>query len=712
MTPADGGDFGHELAGARVLRDGCAILLQGGRVLLTFVCGERPPAAGHLIHRDSRSRWLAECWQAAGHWYGVAVLDALPMGDAEVVVAGTPHRWRLAATPPLDVAPGPLAEHVRRAGASAREVFGFLVRHLLAECPHDSPEAQSHRGFARAFIAAAASHDGFIEITGTPDTGGYFAQGWSMSLQPGTHVLADASEDLALREVEVAVFERDDILPPGQGFCLFGKFWNEAGATPGPVFFERDDQLLRLDVVRNGLHHLAPDAARDHLLRIAPRLRAPEPTLQAFRRVCRPRFAGADTLSGCPAPIAAACDAVLQAPDGTLLCTGWLLDPLARVERVLLKSSGNLYAPLDTAWCPLPRPDLVTGFSQDPRFAGLLDERDAMHGFIAHVPATRAETDGDVYLELVLDDGSCLFRPLALTPFATAERLPQLLRNLSPAEPELARIIESHLAPFLSSVRPAASLRRRGAAARALPLGDGPGRKPVTALMPFRTLAELQPVLAFLAGTPDAETLDLLLVTPRDKVAEILEKLGEAFAFYGLTGGLAVASGAESHPAQLDLAAEASTSPHLLAWSPSALPKSQGWLARLLDEQAHHPGLLSPALTYEDGSIYFGGATGQPGDWLERGAARPMPAGAAEIALIDRAALARAGGFSGHLFGDAHAHADLAARLRGHGLATWCSGAVEFWMLDDPAPDPTPLERMLRQVDAALLARRTQERAA
>ena len=97
-----------------------------------------------------------------------------------------------------------------------------------------------------------------------------------------------------------------------------------------------------------------------------------------------------------------------------------------------------------------------------------------MHGFIVHAPAARGETDGaEVYLELVLDDGSCLFRPLTVTPFATGERLPQLLRSLSPAEPELGRIIEGHLAPFLASVRPAPSLRRRGAAIRALPLGSG-----------------------------------------------------------------------------------------------------------------------------------------------------------------------------------------------------------------------------------------------
>ena len=159
---------------------------------------------------------------------------------------------------------------------------------------------------------------------------------------------------------------------------------------------------------------------------------------------------------------------------------------------------------------------------------------------------------------------------------------------------------------------------------------------------------------------------------------------------------------------------EATGGERILAWSPSTLPKGAGWLARFLDEAAglRVPGLVSPALTYEDGSIYFGGATGQPGEWLERGAPREVTAGAAEIALIDRDALRRAGGFSGHLFGDAHAHADLAERLRRAGFATWCSGSVEFWMLDDPAADPTPLDRMIRQVDDALLQRRMQPAAA
>jgi hypothetical protein len=77
------------------------------------------------------------------------------------------------------------------------------------------------------------------------------------------------------------------------------------------------------------------------------------------------------------------------------------------------------------------------------------------------------------------------------------------------------------------------------------------------------------------------------------------------------------------------------------------------------------------------------------------------------VALIDRAALAAAGGFAGPLFGDAFAHLDLAGRLARQGVGTWCSGAVEFWILEDGAAEPqSPLARIVERIDAALIERR------
>jgi hypothetical protein len=131
---------------------------------------------------------------------------------------------------------------------------------------------------------------------------------------------------------------------------------------------------------------------------------------------------------------------------------------------------------------------------------------------------------------------------------------------------------------------------------------------------------------------------------------------------------------------------------------------------------------VSPALSYEDGSTYFGGARtgrGAAGACIRAGLgsaglvateAGPVSAGAAEIALVHRKLLDAAGGVSGHLFGDAYSHLDLARRVRGVGGQAWCAPSVTFWMLEDPRPeDATPFARMTRAVDAALIARRSEE---
>ena len=722
MTPADGAAFVQSPSEVRHFPTSCAILLQGGRALLLFEnAASAPPTAGHQIRDGLQSGWAAHCWQDAAEgaegWHGVAVLDAVPTTESEIVGAPCAGRWRFAAAPELDVAPEPLADLVRRTGASCRDVLAFLFEHLLAGCPADTGEAQSHRRFVRSFVTAAAERDGFIEVFAAPDTGGVFAQGWSMSLAAGETAVASAAEHLALIDVEVAHFDRDDILPPGQGFCLFGKSWEAKDLGDlDAFFFEQDGRLLRLDAVRGSVVLTGAEATA-HVALMLPRMRAP--SLGAFKRVCRPRFAGEDTLSSTPAPIAAALDAVLRAPDGSLLTIGWLLDPLRRVERMLLKSTeSGIYARLDASACPLPRPDLADGFARDPRFGRLLSEWEVMHGFVAHVPARSGAPElGQLYLELVLDDGNCLFQPITAMPFDSAELLPQVLNVLSPAEPELARIVDEHLAPFLASV-PKASPRMRRGPGRPIPLG-GPCTSDTLAVMPFRSFSELQPVLALLAGTPEADALDFALVTSRGVAAGMVDRLGSAFDFYGLNGCLIVTSENAGLTAQFDLGTDATEAEQVLAWMPTALPKQPGWLAPLLAEHAGLPtgGLLSPALTYEDGSIHFGGVvtgggtacalSGYGASWMPRGAPKRTPVGAAQVALIERAALAAVGGFSGRLFGDEYAHVDLADRLARAGLGTWCSGAVEFWVLDDHAPgEEGSLDRMIRQIDTALLGRR------
>lgn len=674
-----------------------AILLHGGRTIALFDGASQPPRAGN--------GWSALGWRSGDGWAGILVLPAMPSAGDELRGADT--LWQVGAAPKLDVSTNPLADLVRRTGAGAADVLRFLAAALGSD-----PET---RAFLARFVASVAEPDGFVEIVGRPTTGGLFAQGWSLSLEAGPARLVQPEETA---EVHVATFARDDILPPGRGFCLYARAPKDtAPATIEALHHEKDGRILRLDVVR-GAQVQHDETATRQVAAMLPRLQAPRESLGALRRICRPRFGGVDTLSGTTLPIAAALDSLLQAPDGSLLATGWLLDPLHRVERVLAKGTGAYYARLDSRWCPLPRPDLAAGFCADPRFAGLLDERDMMNGFVAYLPAQPGAPAADLYLELVLEDGSCLFRPLVATTFDSGERLPQLLATLPQAEPELTRIVEDHLAPFLASVPPVSPRQPRGGRSRPFALGAVRGLRETVAVVPFRSWAELQPMLALLAATPDAAELELSLVTGRVTAADTVARIEDAFDFYGLSGALVVASDHDGLPARLDAGTAASNAPWVLAWSPAALPKAPGWLATLRAEAARlpAPGLVSPALTYEDGSIAFGGApsdiagacglAGFGAGRLLRGEVRPAPSGASAVALISRATLAQAGGFAGRLFGETHTHVDLAARLARIGGGTWCSGSVEFWALEDHGPDPD--SRLVRRIDEALLARRSE----
>jgi hypothetical protein len=706
MSPLDA----HaEVAVPPLVQPSAAIVLPGGRIALVIERSPAPlPAAGIV---DGAGSWTAFAWEAERGQAALALLPAMPSHESWLLGVDGELVARLARPGYLDVGAAPLVRLVRKAGGRAGALLAFLNAQLGSVAP----------GLIAEFLAGAAERDGFVEVAARTECGGLYLQGWAQSLEAGfVQILGlDAHEP---REMAVAHFKRDDILPPASGVCLFAKCVSEGAPIPSALYFERDERLGRLDVVPTLAAPLSGPAATGHVRAMLERIEAPLNTLGAFRRICRPRYEGQDTLSSYPGPIAAAFDRVLRACDGTLLVSGWMLDPLSRVEHVILKSRANLYAPLHNTWNLLPRPDLNKGFAENPRFAGLLDERDVMHGFVCHAPARPEQTAEEVYLELVLDDGSCLFRPVEVTPCQGEGVLPAILGGLSADEPELPQIVVGHLAPFLAGV--AQQTRPLKQIARPTPLGSGKAGREVGAVMPVAGLAELQPVLAALANTPDAGMMDLTLVAGRRVATEIRQAVDDAFRFYGLTGELVVVPDHATLAARLDAGIGAGTAERVLIWRPSALPKGSGWLSRLIAE-ADRPGagLVSPVLTYEDGSIYFGGArpelasrdttcarAGFGGAALRGTDATPVSAGAAEISLIHRSLLAAAGGVSGHLFGDAYTHLDLARRLREVGAQAWCAPSVDFWMVEDPrAEDDGPFAQMTRAVDAALIVRRTKE---
>lgn len=713
MTPADGG-FPPGMAADPVpaagpvpdLAPDLAIVLPGGRTLLA------------LAHRDAvlprrgfcgDAPWRGLCWPAPAGRAGLALVHAPLVGTGLLRGSGGGDRTVL---PPraVDVAPAALAEFVRHHGLNVRDVFDFLIDALTGSA--GDRLSPGDRDFAEGFLCLAAEAGGFVEILACPETGGLFAQGWAMALTPGRHRLAWLDDRLGLCDADVAVFARADIPPPGLGFCLFSRDWRGTDFdTLGCLFHEHGGTLRRLEVVRGAVLRLRDTDATDHVRRMLPRLDGNGQVMAIYRRICRPRYRGIDTLSGADLPIAAAFDAVFESPAGDLLATGWLLDPLRRVERVIVKSTAGLYAPLHDRWTSLPRPDLNDGFAADPRFARLLDPADVAHGFLAYAPGRPRQGDEAFYLELVLDDGTCLFRPLSVTRLDGRERLPQILGAVPLHDPAIDRIVADALAPFLAGL-PARPPRPR-AAPRPMPLSPDAGE--ITAVVPLTRLDHLQPMMALLAGTPEAGRLDLAIVMARGQAGAAAGRLGDLFAFYGLRGRLLLVADQTRLCARIEAGLALAAGDRVLLWSPAALPATPGWLDQLCREMddLDRPGLISPTLVYEDGSVFHGGdgaipasgapMLGYPRDWLIRGAPRPMPAGAAQLALIDRAALDRAGGFSGQLYSDAMIHRDLAHRLQDAGFGTWASRQVDFWMLEDPQAASDPDLRLLERIDSALL---------
>lgn len=704
MSPADGGFYVTTVEGQTLAPD-LAIILPEGRTLLALshlecelprhgLCGDAP--------------WRALCWPALDGRAGLALVEAPLVNIAALRVPGAAHD--IASPRTIDVAPAPLAEFIRRNGLTNRDVLDFLID-AVGGSSAGNRQVQG-RDFVGGFLSLVAEADGYVEILACPDTGGLFAQGWAMSLAAGRNHLARIDGTLELCEADVAVFTRADIPPPGMGFCLFSFAWRNADLDRlDYLVFEKDGTLKRLEIVRETVLKLQDEAATGHVRQMLPRLASDEDVIGSHRRICRPRYRGADTLSSTPLPVAAGFDAVYETPSGGLLAIGWLLDPLSRVERVIIKSKDGLYAPLHDRWLPLARRDLHDGFAHDPRFVRRLDPANDAHGFVAFAPGKPRQATDDLYVELVLDDGTCLFRPLSVVRLGGRELVPQILAALPLHDPALAVCLEDIVAPFLAELptRPHRPLIGQ----RPIPLSSEVGE--ITAVIPLDRLDHLQPMMALLAGTTEADRLDLVVVMAQGEAREAAARLKDLFAFYRLKGRLMLVADGASRSTRMDAGLDLAQGSRILLWSASALPSTPGWLGLLEAEleALGRPGLISPTLIYEDGSVFYGGdgATsgddapmlGYPRGWLMRGAPRPMPSCAVQLAFIDREALAKAGGFNGRLYSDALLHRDLSHRLHAHGFGTWASRSVDFWMLDDPAGPSDAAMAFLERVDSALL---------
>lgn len=660
------------------------------------------------------AQWQAVSWHGAGRLHALAILATTTVGELDVAALEGEETLHLGRPGRVSTDAVALAHFLSETEAPLNEIMTLLDAGLGT-----GPGRPGANRFMDALLRETSETDGFVEISVRPECGGLFLQGWSHThLRGSINLMGEAT---GLKAIACG-FARDDILPPASGLCLFISDWDGRINGNSTLFVETEGRPIRLEVLAAAGNSVEGVAATEHVRAILPKLQGESDTLAAFERICRPRFTGENTLADHPGATTAAVDRILNTPSGGLFVTGWLLDPLAQVERVILKSSGTLYAPLQDRWHRVERPDLNAAFEPDPRFSGLLDPRERLHGFVCAVQASPEDLEGSqVYLELVLADQSCLFLPCDLTPCAGHGAAHPVIASLASHDPALSSLISQHAAPFLETVP---VRRRRPTQVAMQALGGGLAGKRVCAVMPVSDVAHLQPVMSSLAGTPEAEALDIVLVLGRDGAVGLAEELDHAFRFYGLSGALMLVPDHETLAARLDAGAAATDADKILVWQPAVLPKAPGWLDHLAtaSKGCGDGAIVSPLLVYEDGSIYFGGSSAASGEGtacaflgferrrIASGEPRSANAIPAEIALIDRTALLDAGGFAGRLWGDKYIGQDLSLRLAERGAHPWCVPQVEFWMLDATSAEQHDVQSMTDRIDEALIARRRSQK--
>lgn len=656
-------------------------------------------------------RWQARSWPTTRGHAGVAVVGASALGDFRALDPQTGRAWRIAAGATVSTEAQDLAALLLAAGVPAPELLYFLGEALAGIGAMDRAQR-----FLADLLVQTATADGYVEVVARPECGGLVLQGWTQrGLQGALNLHGNGSGVGAV----AATFARDDVQAPAAGFCIYAPDWEGGLDGRATLFVDHDRRLFRLDVLSPS-EPIAGAAATKHVRALLPRLGAPAEALDAIRRITRPRFDGKNTAANHPGPVAAALDRVMVTPSGGIFVSGWLLDPLDTVVEVNLSSDGGLNVPLHDRWHRADRPDLNQAFGPDPRFAGLLDPRERLHGFACTVIAAPDAVRGTaLHLEIVLKDETCLFLPCETTPCEGDGSAHPVIETLRSDDPGLKTLIANHAAPFLATVpeRPL-NLSRMSVQ----PLAGGAQGRDTAAVMPLADIAHLQPVMASLADTPEAAELDLVLVANREGAAALSEELDFQFRFFGLRGTLVLVPEHEPLGRRLDAGAAVARAPEILVWQPAVLPKSRRWLAALKQGSAGlgERAVVAPLLSYEDGSVYFGGGrsgaapTGAPCSLvgfarrrLDDSGPRAAQALPAEIVLVNRDLVAAAGGFRGGLLGERFVGQDLSQRLKRAGAEAWCIPAAEFWMLDAaPGGAGTTPRSMVDRIDAALIAQR------
>jgi hypothetical protein len=565
-------------------------------------------------------------------------------------------------------------------------------------------------------LADASRPDGLVETLGSAADGGTMLEGWSFHLRQGVADLIVETDGPMRLGAAVAVFDRADLLPNATGILSYLRGPRPVDpAAIRRVHYRAGDGFFHLAVAEPRTV-LAPAKTVPHLRAALARARCDSQAMRAFRRACRPRFEGRETISTFPAPVRAVVDLAVTVPDAGTFLSGWLLDPQRRVSRVVLRSADGFYARIDESWGRVQRPDVTETYRRDallgPAIAAIPADSHR-HGFVVFVPHPNAAPPaGGMWLEIVLADDGCAFLPFQALDAAHDGIAARLLSCLDPRDAAVRPIVERHLAPAC-----VAATRRAGRgieAGHVVPIGaarraDETPR--LTVVLPIVDSAEdLDINLACLAGEPMAAAAELVLVAAGGADSALADRADRYARFYGFSGRLAMIERAATRHQALAAGARLAGGETLLFLAPDVLPRGPGWIGGLMralrmDARA---GLASPTLLYEDDSIRFAGMpldrlgddagvpdgpgrfAGYPRAWITETEPAEVLAGTSECCLIPRAVFEQAGGFARDLAGGAHQDMAFGLRLRAIGRRCLWVPTVALYAVDPPALRAVP----------------------
>lgn len=580
----------------------------------------------------------------------------------------------------FDVFVGLVSEAVSQKEASVVEA---LIDALLA-----ANSEVKNQAVAAKLVMHVARRDGYVEMLGQFDEGDYYIQGWSKEPPLGRNRVFVFDGALRVADLSCCLFERKDTGGKAPGFAgILDKVDGVGASAIRSLFFRGRNGWNKVDVHERGTVSPAR-ALPGHLRALLPRLNASGGARAKIEKASQ-RFDGRESVSELDVPVRIGVDFGAATNCGSVLISGWLLNPEDHAEAVYLRS-GARSSRLDRTWTTQNRPDVTGTFENLSPFLGETTARDR-HGFLAFLPDMGNILEDKPYLEVVLRDGRSAYAPIALGRTSLRTALRRLVAGLDPTIASATDIIERQFLPLLGAV----SLSEPTVAdvTDVSPIPDAPSTSIVIgsdgSIDKLRTLLPVLALDPYLRGTP------IVVCAAETAIDEQFQEIARLGSFYGLALRIVRADKVEDTLDAIQAGLQAAPSETVVCLGAGVMPLGPGWLDALLAEYRNHDDacVVTPTVLYEDETIRWAGTwidrdgeahvlrqhyVGYPRRTLMGAEASEVAAAPFDCCVVSKTAFLASGGFARNYLGTDEKGLDVSLKLRAAGVKSYWVPQIEM----------------------------------